>query len=622
MLSLAIVSRAQGATYFTKEGGYYDSAKGLENSSFWGKGAEAFALAGKNVTSHEFHNLINGLNPDGKRILSNEAGVLLNAQKLHSFEAKIRNALLSAAAESKSIDSAQSGPGETDRDGKQRDFREEIISSALRELNRRGLTKAEAQASADIFTAKVLDEVSCLPDPGKLLSEKNRNLLRTSVTSAYSNLVIPDRREEKILAEGQKKEVIDKVTSFLKERDLSPKVQDKIETLLNKSIGDKKLSSAKIKSILGHSMKTLDKDGVQKADKLSIRKQLDSELSKIKAPAQRRVATDAVFSGSKSHSIQALIFGDERLIEAHHKSVNIAMGVVEEKYSNIRTGPKDDRSVVTKGNLIVSQFIHLTSRENDCQIHTHNVIKSLIQDGYDKNGSSQYKAMHTDAIFKDSKYLGTIYQNEMAIRSLRLGYEISDNGKGSVSLKGFNKEHEAHFSKRSEQIKELGGTSLRKARALVRVNRASKGPERSLEDLRAGWLKEAKVIGLTALKPSSSPVQLPDRPILKSLDLAILEVSERNVSFRKEDVHLAMLEPNLGFYSFKEIARAVDDAVGKKFFETNEKGYYVSLQALQTEKEYRVRILAQTDQGLPLNPTKHSYHFRPLIPGYPTVDCW
>ncbi|RYZ88737.1 MAG: hypothetical protein EOP04_08625 [Proteobacteria bacterium] len=311
-----------------------------------------------------------------------------------------------------------------------------------------------------------------------------------------------------------------------------------------------------------------------------------------------------MFSASKSISTQALVFGDGRLLKAHAEASREALSVIEQKYSNFRIGSNPNREIIQSGKLIVAQIGHFTSREKDPKIHHHSVIFSLLETNSGKGPS--YKAMHTDALYKDSKLMGLIYQNALGKQALQLGYEISDNGKGSAGLVGFTKAHEQIFSKRTQKLNAMGVKNQKDARSKVLIDRKSKGEEAPLELLREGWLKEAKAAGLEPLKPSDSPIKLPDRPLEKAVELAIAEVSERSVSFRKESVHAAVLENNLGFYTYKEITQAVDALVGNKIFETTEKDRYVSLQALEVEKGYRDLAQGQMTSHTPVMSLKEA----------------
>ncbi len=78
--------------------------------------------------------------------------------------------------------------------------------------------------------------------------------------------------------------------------------------------------------------------------------------------SKARSLYDMTFSAPKSVSIQALVAGDERLLEAHRRAVQEALQEAE-RHAGTRVrlnGANHDRQT---GNLIVAAFTHDTSRQ-------------------------------------------------------------------------------------------------------------------------------------------------------------------------------------------------------------------------------------------------------------------
>jgi conjugative relaxase-like TrwC/TraI family protein len=94
---------------------------------------------------------------------------------------------------------------------------------------------------------------------------------------------------------------------------------------------------------------------------------------------EHRPGWDVTLSAPKSVSIMAEVAGDRRLIAAHGEAVRTAIAHVEAHMAATRIR---DGGVVTReatGNLIIASFQHGTSRAQDPQLHTHNVIMNATQ---------------------------------------------------------------------------------------------------------------------------------------------------------------------------------------------------------------------------------------------------
>jgi hypothetical protein len=148
-------------------------------------------------------------------------------------------------------------------------------------------------------------------------------------------------------------------------------------------------------------------------------------LERVAAKKERRAGLDLTFSAPKSVSIQALVFGDKRLIEAHREAVKTTLEYLEKHFANTREGSKVHRKTVTTGNMAIAQFEHDLSREKDPHLHTHNVVINMtLQDG-------KMKALHNDVLYQHKKMLGTLYRNELALRVRNLGYDITPGAEGT-----------------------------------------------------------------------------------------------------------------------------------------------------------------------------------------------
>lgn len=162
---------------------------------------------------------------------------------------------------------------------------------------------------------------------------------------------------------------------------------------------------------------------------------------------EHRPGWDVTLSAPKSISIMAEVAGDRRLIAAHGEAVRTAMAHVEKHMAatRIRDGGTVTREAT--GNLIVASFQHGTSRAQDPQLHTHNVIMNATRD---EDGA--WRSLEPRAIYQLQKQIGAIYRQELALKVRELGYEI-ETGKDSLfEIKGVSAEVIATFSTRSAEI--------------------------------------------------------------------------------------------------------------------------------------------------------------------------
>lgn len=162
-----------------------------------------------------------------------------------------------------------------------------------------------------------------------------------------------------------------------------------------------------------------------------------------------RPGWDVTLSAPKSVSIMAEVAGDRRLVKAHGEAVKTALGFVEKHIAatRIREG-----GIVTReatDNLAIASFQHGTSRAQDPQLHTHNVILNATQD---KHGN--WRSLEPRAIYQLQKQIGAVYRQELALKVRELGYDI-ETAKGSMfEISGISKDVINAFSGRSAAIED------------------------------------------------------------------------------------------------------------------------------------------------------------------------
>jgi len=174
----------------------------------------------------------------------------------------------------------------------------------------------------------------------------------------------------------------------------------------------------------------------------------DHQLGTIRAGTfEHRPGWDVTLSAPKSVSIMAEVAGDRRLIAAHGEAVKMALEHIEAHMAATRVRHGGTVTREATGNLIVASFQHGTSRAQDPQLHTHNVIMNATQG---EDGS--WRSLEPRAIYQLQKQIGAIYRQELALKVRELGYEIEPARESMFEIRGVSAEVMTAFSTRSAAI--------------------------------------------------------------------------------------------------------------------------------------------------------------------------
>src|SRR5262245_44229836 len=158
---------------------------------------------------------------------------------------------------------------------------------------------------------------------------------------------------------------------------------------------------------------------------------------------KHRAGWDFTASADKSVSLMALEGGDERLLEAHRKAVEKALGELE-RFVQVKD---KDRQRETTGRIVVARFEHESSRKLDPQLHTHAVVMNMS-----RRADGEWRALEPRALFGAQALATATYRAEMARELQRLGYDVVVRKDGSVGIAGFSREQLDHFSQRRKDI--------------------------------------------------------------------------------------------------------------------------------------------------------------------------
>ncbi|WP_062731449.1 MobF family relaxase [Sphingobium abikonense] len=165
---------------------------------------------------------------------------------------------------------------------------------------------------------------------------------------------------------------------------------------------------------------------------------------------QHHPGWDFAISAPKSVSVMALALGDERIVQLHERSVDVALAYLEE-HAQLRKREEGGIVHETTGRLLWARFTEHASRELDPHLHTHVVVLNMT------NGQSgdPMASLETRAMYAEQMTSGQIYRNELAQGLRELGYEIDfDPRRGLFEIRGVPKALIDEMSQRAEQINE------------------------------------------------------------------------------------------------------------------------------------------------------------------------
>ena len=176
----------------------------------------------------------------------------------------------------------------------------------------------------------------------------------------------------------------------------------------------------------------------------------DGTQMAVGGDGSRRAATDFTFSAPKSVSLQALVGGDDRLIEAHQSAVRATMAYVESSLAAYRVRDREAGTLTVhkSGNLIAAAIRHDVSRSVDPQLHTHVVVMNSTQ-----TAAGTWRALDHTEILQQQKLIGALYRNELAHEVQKLGYSLRvEHADGRFELAHIDRGQITAFSQRSRAI--------------------------------------------------------------------------------------------------------------------------------------------------------------------------
>ena len=304
---------------------------------------------------------------------------------------------------------------------------------------------------------------------GNLYKNLEKKDFEKNVFANLLNGYTPDGKEKVVNSSPKNisienfKNDIDQLNLKLQKKGLLEDSKSKINNLLESSFDKEKpihLDFTGQKALKAETNLIVKSMQENPKDKKYIRSLLDSFAKKY-SKSNARAGIDATFSAPKSVSIIALTHSNQNIknemIEAHKDSVSYALHYVEKLARTRKRLQSGERIVEKIANISAAKFLHGTSREGDPQLHTHCVIMNQT-----KRSDGRICSLSNEEIYKQSKLLGVIYQNKLAEKVQKLGYEITPDRRGTFEIKGFKGQQLEAFSKRRKQVQENSAKELHK----------------------------------------------------------------------------------------------------------------------------------------------------------------
>ena len=224
---------------------------------------------------------------------------------------------------------------------------------------------------------------------------------------------------------------------------------------------------------------------------------------------EHRPGWDITFSAPKSVSLEALAIGDRRVIRAHDEAVRATLDWVEAELLETRGwDPATRRRPRVKADgMVVAGFRHLTSRDQDPQLHTHCVLANMT-----RNASGEWRSVEPTRIRRSKKLIGAYYRNELARRLQALGMAVTPRMVGPVpgfELAGYERSFLDAFSGRRrailEHLERLGLPYTPKLAQMAALHTRRRKRDTGLAELVPEWRAKARALGLSREKTALTP---------------------------------------------------------------------------------------------------------------------
>lgn len=300
-------------------------------------------------------------------------------------------------------------------------------------------------------------------------------------------------------------------------------------------------------------------------------------------PTKERIGYDLTFSAPKGVALQALVDGDQRIVDAHDRAVNVAIREAE-RLAMARHTVNKKTAVEQTNNLVVAKFRHETSRALDPDLHTHAFVMNMTQ-----RQDGEWRALMNDGIINSTMHLGNVYKAELAKELEKAGFVLRYERNGTFDLAHFSDHQIREFSARSQQIeaalakKGLDRTTATQAEKnqAAMATRDKKAPSVDRDELRKVWKERSKELGIDfnsrewagegsrgpdGKDRSATPSPQLEKPLEwhadKTLEFAIQSLTERKAIITEKELMDSAIKHGFGRLGVDDIRAGIERRQG------------------------------------------------------------
>ena len=211
-----------------------------------------------------------------------------------------------------------------------------------------------------------------------------------------------------------------------------------------------------------------------------------------------RMGYDLTFSAPKSISMQILVGGDERLMQAVQEAAKETLQSIEQNTLTSQAKVKGKIKHEHTGKMVAATFTHETSRELDPQVHIHSVVANMT-----KTEDGKWRALYDKPLKVEKKAHGSEFRTRLQDKAQRLGYKITitNEKENFFELSHISQKQIREFSKRRVEIERHLPPSGASAQVSQRVALSTRPKKVTLsteqrKELSKKWVGEAKKVGM------------------------------------------------------------------------------------------------------------------------------